>query len=830
MKNYIGIDLGTTNSAICVYDGENTKIFKSPTQHDVTPSAIYFDKRGNKYIGTKAYEQAARSPDNAATLFKRYMGTSTKIKLPAVNLELTPEECSSEILKTLYGYLPEEIRNSDDTGIIITVPAAFNQMQKDATMQAVQIANLGNVALMQEPVAAVMSAMRVSKNDGTFLVYDLGGGTLDIAIADSANKKVSLLSHGGIAMCGGRDFDTALFNNIVKPWLLQNFNLPEDITINPKYKTLHRMAVLAAEKAKIELSSKDEAIISSLETDINTQDLDGNDIYLDITLTRADFNPLIQAKLQESIHAAREIIENARLSAYDIERIVFVGGPTQYKPLRDQVSFELGIAASTDVNPMTAVAEGAAIFAESIDWNTEHRIRKSSRASVKTGSLDVSFNYFSRTPDNKTKIVAKVSSALAEKIEFQIDSLNTGWSSGKMKLTNGASLELPLSKNGENQFKIFAFDERGGLIFLKDDRVIITKTAATIDAIPASSSIGIEVKNKIGGESLIDYLVREGDRLPVRGTKSYRAEESLRAGSPNSLKFKIWEGDIKEPCTDNLYIGMFEINGTDFENGSIAAGAEITLDYEILDSGNIVLNVTIPSVGGSFRSGKNFYSRYSGQTDYTQASKLVENEFMKAMTRVEAMEEQIADKKLGEAKEKLNEALKLSQQHSNPEAAKQAMDNIEKAKKLLSKTRQENLKPMRQVELDMATKFFNDTLREKARPIDISKFENLVKTAQRAIDSNSDDFELSLREIKGLNFDVLWKHDWFVVEQFDRFAKNPYMFPNQAEYENLIAAGREALKNDDFSKLRQIVSMLYQVKNESSSDVHAYSSSNIVKG
>ena len=102
MKNYIGIDLGTTNSAICVYDGENTKIFKSPAQHDVTPSAIYFDKRGNKYIGTKAYEQAARSPDSAATLFKRYMGTSTKIKLPAVNLELTPEECSSEILKTLY--------------------------------------------------------------------------------------------------------------------------------------------------------------------------------------------------------------------------------------------------------------------------------------------------------------------------------------------------------------------------------------------------------------------------------------------------------------------------------------------------------------------------------------------------------------------------------------------------------------------------------------------------------------------------------------------------------------------------------------------------------
>src|SRR6476660_8186233 len=137
--NYIGIDLGTTNSAICSYDGEAVRLYKSPDQNDVTPSAIFIDRRGNKYLGKRAYDNAAKNPENAATKFKRMMGTSTPVKLPAVNVTLTPEECSAEILRVCFGYLPEEIRNDPDTGTVITVPAAFNQMQRDATMAAAEM-------------------------------------------------------------------------------------------------------------------------------------------------------------------------------------------------------------------------------------------------------------------------------------------------------------------------------------------------------------------------------------------------------------------------------------------------------------------------------------------------------------------------------------------------------------------------------------------------------------------------------------------------------------------------------------------------------------------
>lgn len=825
---YVGIDLGTTNSAICSYDGETTHIYKSPEQHDVTPSAIFFDKRGNKYVGARAYNSAARSPNNAATLFKRFMGTSTIVKLSAVNLEMTPEECSIEVLKTLFSYLPEEIRNNEDTGTVITVPAAFNQMQKDATMSAAYEAGIGNIALMQEPVAAVMSVMKTRKSDGIFLVYDLGGGTLDIAIAESVSGRVNLLGHGGIAMCGGRDFDRILFDNVIKPWLLKNFNLPENIYTNQDFKTLVNMSTWAAEKAKIELSQRDDAIISLPETELGVRDLDGEEIYIDIPITRSEFDKLIDPKIMESIQSARETLEKAGLSPHDVERVVFVGGPTNYKSLRDKVSFELGIATSTDVNPMTAVAEGAAIFAESIDWASENRGRKSSRGSMSTGSLELSFNYIARTPDVKAKIVAKLSTPVNG--EFQIDSLDTGWSSGRIKLVDGTSLELTLSKPGDNTFKIFVFDQNGGPISLKDDKIVITRTAASIDAIPSSSSIGIETIEKVGGSTTIDYLINEGEHLPKKGQKVFKAAESLRAGSNGSFRFKLWEGEIKDPVTDNRFIGMFEIKGSDFEDTIIPAGADLICDYEVLDSGNIVLEVSVPSVGGLFHSNRNFYSRQEGGIDYANASMLVDEEARKMIERIETISEKVQDGRLAKTKHKLEKAQEVAQSNNDPEATKQAMDDIQDSKKTLAKIRQDHLKTIRQQELDNTVNFFDEVIREYAKPSEESTFDNLAKTAQRAIDENKKEFESILSELRGKNFDILWKQDWFVIDRFRYFAERPHLYANQSEFAKLIADGEAAIQNDEMEKVRYITWMLFSTRVMADDGDSMLASANIIRG
>ncbi|MGB0833417.1 MAG: Hsp70 family protein [Psychrobium sp.] len=828
---YVGIDLGTTNSAISSYDGELITLYKSPEQHDVTPSALFIDKRGNKYVGSRAYNNAARSPNNAATLFKRLIGTSTPIKLPAVDLVMTPEECSTEIIKVLYSYLPEEIRSSSETGTVITVPAAFNQMQKDATLSAANNAGLVNVALMQEPVAAVMSVMKKRNNDGIFLVFDLGGGTLDIALAESISGRVSLLSHGGIAMCGGRDFDRILFDNIIKPWLMSNFNLPDSVSTDPKYKTLMRMGMWATEKAKIDLSTQDETIVSLSESEIGLSDLDGEEIYIDISITREQLNSLIEDKIQDSISAARETIEKAGLSPHDIERIVFVGGPTHYKPLRDKVSFELGISPSTDVNPMTAVSEGAAIFAESIDWNSENRSRKSSKGSLNTNheSIDLKVNYIARTPDTQAKVVVKLGSSNSN-FEMQIDCMDTGWSTGRIELTGSSSAKLPLSKSGENNFKLFVFDVNGQPIKLEEDTIVISRTAANIDAIPASHSVGIETLDKIGGQPVLDYLVKEGDHLPVKGQRIYKAEETLKANSTGSIKFKLWEGDIKSPVSDNRFVGLFEIRGSDFDEGAILSGAELICDFEVTDSGNVKIEVSIPSIGGAFESQRNFYSRQDGEIDYTKAHKLIEEESRSTLNRIEEIESSVGDEKLTKAKNIINQANEIASDADDPESAKQAMDNIQDAKKLLAEARNKHLKPIREIELEKVVEMFDSLVREYARPSEQQTFDNLVITARRAIDNNSSEFESHLTELRSKSFMILWRQDWFIAQRFKWLAEDSHLFIDSSLHDQLVQLGQQAMASNDIEKLREVVYQLDSIKVGNSGEDEMMSAANIVRG
>ncbi|MDI6791135.1 MAG: Hsp70 family protein [Thermodesulfobacteriota bacterium] len=361
-------------------------------------------------------------------------------------------------MKVLFGYLPEEIRNDPETGTVITVPAAFNQMQRDATLDAAKMADIGKVALMQEPVAAVMSVMRARKFDGTFLIYDLGGGTFDIALAQSIAGQVSLLDHGGINMCGGRDFDRLLVDNLVIPWLLDHFDLPDNFTIDPQFKSLRRLAEWASEKAKIELFSKEEAVITIDEADVRMKDRSDKEIYLEIPLDRKAMDKLIQPRIAETVEATRDVLARTQLTTHGVDRIVFIGGPTQYKMLRDYVSFQLGLPADTQVDPMTAVAEGAALFAESIDWSSATRPRKSTRGSISTaGKFNLAFEFIARTLDSKARIVAKTDDSKVSGMHFQVESRDTGWSSGRLELKNGTTIDVLLSKNGDNTFQVFVW-------------------------------------------------------------------------------------------------------------------------------------------------------------------------------------------------------------------------------------------------------------------------------------------------------------------------------------------------------------------------------------
>lgn len=830
MKNFIGIDLGTTNSVISTFDGVNHKIWKSPEQNDVTPSAIYIDRRGNKYVGQRAYNTAARNPQNAAIKFKRMMGTKSKIKFELAKVELTPEECSTEVLKTLYGYVPEEIRNEEPCAVI-TVPAAFNQMQRDATLEAAAEAGFSKVALMQEPVAAVMSIMEETDSDGIFLIYDLGGGTLDIAIAESINKHVNLLSHGGITMCGGADFDRLLYDNIVKPWLFENFELPEDFSVNKKYRLLKSLAMWATEKAKIDLSASEESMITLTEAEIQMEDLNGEEIYLDIPITREEYMDLIKPMIHQTIEKVREVIEEAGLTAHDFTKIVFIGGPTKFKPLRDLISFELGIAAGQEVDPMTAVAVGASIFAESLDWDSETRGRKARKASLEFDeNIDVQINYLSRTPDSVTKVGIWVKGNTDAHYEVQFNNTDTGWSSGRISFSDRKMIELHLPHKGDNHFEIFLYDGNGNKLSKYDEEIVISRTAAMIDSIPATNSIGIAVLDKINGEESMQWLIRKGDSLPYKGKVVFKAGKTLNAGDDDAINFNLYEGEIDSPVTDNRSIGTFTVKGTDFEYGIIPVGADLICEYEILDSGNIILEVDVPVIGNAFKSGHNFYSRQQGQIDFSEESEKIKKEAESVLGRLEYLysftNSEVLKNKIQDIKNILENA-----NDYDAEQWQAANERILNAKKVIFDTDKKYRSQIRLKRLEEMKGLVDDIAKSERLPeAKIEEYQKILKVLMQLTQRDSNDFDERFESLRLKIFGDLFIHsDAFAIELFKDLTKNPEDFEDQVVFMRLVQNGNRCIQNNEINNLRWIIQRLYANMKGSSAGQFSYVT-NILRG
>lgn len=815
MNHYIGIDLGTTNSVVCSYDGSDTRVWKSPEQNDVTPSAIYIDRRGHKHIGKRAYDYAAHEPESVATLFKRFMGTSTRIELSTATSALTPQECSAEILRCLYGYLQQAMGDDVPTGTVITVPAAFDQMKKNATLEAAKLANIGNVALMQEPVAAIMKVMKSCSKDGIFVVYDLGGGTLDVAIAQADGGHVNLLAHGGIAMCGGRDFDRRLVDNVIEPWLLESFDLPNELSKHPDYRSLMRLCEWAAERAKIELSPRSEASIRLLEGEAGVLDRSGKRIYLDIPITRDTLSRLIDDKVNESIREVRTTLSRSGLQAHDIERIVFVGGPTNYEPLREQVTGELAIAGSTEVNPMTAVAEGAALFAESIDWKSESRKQKSSRGTiVSEPRLKIRFVFTARTPDDYARIVAKVEGDLGSQTELQVDCLDTGWTSGRLPLANDTALDVYLARSGDNQFKVSAISSNGMPVKLEEDKITITK-APIIDSIPASHAVGIEVADRVGGKRTLDWIVKAGDTLPVRCSKLFKAEHSLTAGSNDSLNFKLYEGDgeTDEP-SDNRFVGQLKISGEDFEDGHIASGSTLECDFQMQESGTITIEVSIPSVKGRFGKGHNFYSWQREGSDLNDpvATSRVIDEANQALTRLVELRGIADEPRLGQIHGYLKTIADIEPDHADPERIQEVMETVLEARRAIGRFKKNHMIKIRQTEFDKVAEIVRKYVRRSASTIETRSLDNLLETVQQSLTRNDRDFDQYMKELWDACFEILWRQDWFIVTRFEQMSASPDRFSDVDEFQSLVSQGRAYIGSDDIRSLKGVVARLFDIQ------------------
>lgn len=348
MSKIIGIDLGTTNSCVSVMEGGEAKVIANPEGNRTTPSVVAF-KNGERIIGDAAKRQLITNKDTVYSI-KRLMGTDKKVTLEGK--EYTPQEISAMILTYLKNYAEAYLGEKVEKAVI-TVPAYFNDAQRQATKDAGKIAGLDVVRIINEPTASALAfgSDKETSKEQKILVYDLGGGTFDVSILDIADGTFEVLSTNGDTHLGGDDFDEAIIN-----WLADNFKRENNIDLRQDKMALQRLKE-AAEKAKKDLSGM-------VQTQISLPFISAGPagpLHLEATLTRAQFNEMTKGLVERTLIPVRQALKDAGLTANDIHQVLLVGGSTRIPAVQEAIKNELGKEPNKSVNPDECVSLGAAI-------------------------------------------------------------------------------------------------------------------------------------------------------------------------------------------------------------------------------------------------------------------------------------------------------------------------------------------------------------------------------------------------------------------------------------------------------------------------------------
>lgn len=820
---YLGIDLGTSNSAVVGITSGQARLFKTAEGTDVLPSAVMIDRRGNYLIGKRAYDQAAFSPGDVAQGFKRLLGTGSVIKFESTKRQMTPEEASSEVLKTLVAQAHMAVGDFEIAGAAVTVPAAFNQMQSEATMRAAGVAGLERVVLLQEPIAAAMASIGNSeKRTANFLVYDLGGGTFDAAIVQSVSGSATVIAHAGINMLGGRDFDLTILNTLVREWLLSNFDLPEDFQADKTYDRLLRVALYKAELSKIALSTQVSDHIFADENQIAAKDRSGKEIYLDVEITREHLNGLIEKNVGGTLELCESLLSQSGYSPGDMDRVVMIGGPSRTPYIRQQVASVLGIPIDIDTDPMTAVAMGAAIYAEGTDWGDLKSAKpKGTRASAtSSGKVNVRYNYPERTPNNKANVrLEVVDSAGIEGLRVIVDTQG-GWSTGQVPLTDKVDIkDIPLEKMGANKIHVKVISSAGNVRTEDEQELTITRIGASSGGMPLMHTVAIKVVTGAVGEerNTLMPLIFKGTPTPTIGATRLSAARDMRANDGSSLDFEIFE--MVEDLTDpdlNLPIGLFQYHSSSLNAGEVVRrGDAVHIKWEVDSNGLLDCEISFEEQGVSYKTGKMYvpeasHRMYDGEIGKANAAAVIG----KARNDVFEIEKALG---VNITKQVMDFRRRLDQLDDDVRLSFDADTNrsiAEKARLLRQEIAKLRMKPefegkILRAEIDGFLSSFSDSLSDIMDEDTRAKVKRQAEMARdrvsQGLSSGIDDGRKSLKEARALVMEKLAALPQFWVSVFEDCAEERHLSIDKSQHDRLVKQGEVAINDGDIDRLRETI-------------------------
>ncbi|MEA3401471.1 MAG: Hsp70 family protein [Armatimonadota bacterium] len=810
-----GIDLGTTNSAIAVFDGIEAEVIPNNENLPITPSAVRIDDSGAVTVGKTPRERYFRDPDNGAIEFKRLMGEQETISFADSGRSMTPAELSAEVLKSLKSDVQQRV-GEELNAAVVTVPAEFGLPQNKATDKAAQFAGFSQRVLLQEPIAAALAyGFQAEDEDVFWMVYDMGGGTFDVAIIQMRDGMIEVINHGGDQYLGGKNVDEAIVKDLLIPQVVSRYDVSDFRLGNEKWRVPLAKLRLSAEDAKIRLSRQPTA---QVDIDYLGNDDRGQPMadFL-VEVSQADVERILEPMIVRTINAARKVLEEKRLSPGDIERLLLVGGPTATPYLRQRLedpTSGLGIPLDFSQDPMTVVACGAAIFAGT------QRLEEAMgpAVTVEPGQYRIELEYDPIGPDPDPLIGGKVIAQEGGDVSgFTIEFVNRSlphddeWRSGQVPLgPDGTFTTVLFAERGlPNEFGIDLRDATGSALPAVPESITYT-VGGVPDRPILTHSLGVAMAN-----NEVDRFFEKGTPLPARARSKHKTTVAVRRGGQHEelIRIPVVQGENTVRADRNKLVGALEITPDEIRR-DVRQGSEVDITIEIDESQRVLTKAWVPVLDEEFEE---VLDLNPPPPDVGALQREVSEE-RRRLTEARQQAIETGDPVAREALDRIEQERLLESAEGSAEAAAEGQkDAARQCQDLLLRLRS-------------AVDEVEDALQWPAL---VSKAEEAIEEAERLVSDpeiaahgggsvdaevralreaiqqkDRDTLQARLDDLQRKVVEVLQKHPAFWVALFEHLQGLQLQMTDQAQAQQLIARGQQAIADGDVASLQGVCQQL----------------------
>ena len=578
------------------------------TLKDTLPSCVSINKKGSIKVGDGAYNtmksdkrRATKSwkaeSSNTYIEFKRTMGTDAKYACSNIGREYSSEELSSEVLKTLKSFVTDEVFRS----VVITGPAKFTVNQTKATIEAAKMAGFDHCELLQEPIAASFAyGLSSEQKNGIWMVFDFGGGTFDAALLKVEDGIMQVFDTAGDNYLGGKDLDAAIVENIIIPYLKENYSIDGILADKEKNAVLRDAMKTYAEDVKNQLSFKESEDILSNLGDLG-EDEDGEEIELDLTVSQQQVFDAMRPVFQKAVDVCRDLMKRNNLKGTDLNKLILVGGPTHSPLIRQMLREQITPNVDTSIDPMTAVATGAALFASTKDAEVK-------QDDIEIGTIKLDIGYESNSVEQTEWVSVKLDkagsgSSCPAKVLVELVRGDNAWSSGKTEIDEmGNVIEANLVEGKTNAFTVVCYNEKGDQLPCFPTEITIIQ-GVKVGAAPLPYNIGIAIWDDHKEKAIFKAAtgLEKNNPMPAVGVvNGLSTSKQLRPGMvADVLTVPIYqcEDDPGIGRTAALYEYVEDVVVTGEEVDSlIPENSPVDLTIKVDNSGQLTMEIYFPSV------------------------------------------------------------------------------------------------------------------------------------------------------------------------------------------------------------------------------------------